>query len=312
MHVQSVGTPIMWIGFTIFVIVMLALDLGVFHRKAHAVRTREALGWTAVWVSLAAVFNVLVYFWFGAQRALEFTAAYLIEESLSVDNLFVFMVIFGYFAVPGHLQHRVLFWGILGAIVLRIAFILAGAALLQSFHGLMYVFGAFLVFTGIKLLFQREEAMEPEQNPVLRLARRFLRTTPDYRGSAFTVVENGRRYATPLLMVLIVIEATDVAFAVDSIPAAFAVTDDPFILYTSNIFAVMGLRSLYFALAGLMQRLEYLKLGLGLVLAFVGVKMLFAEVYKVPIALSLGVIASLLAGTVALSLWRGKVTKAPQ
>jgi tellurite resistance protein TerC len=304
MHLESVGTPVMWIGFTAFVLAMLALDLGVFHRKAHVVKMREALTWSAVWVSLALAFNVGVYFWFGAERALEFLTAYLIEETLSVDNLFVFLVIFGYFAVPPALQHRVLFWGIIGAITLRIVFILAGAALLQRFHWVMYLFGAFLVFTGIRLLVQRDAEMHPERNPVLRIARRVIPTISEYRGTRFTVVENGRRYATPLLMVLLVIEATDVVFAVDSIPAVFAVTDDPFIVFTSNIFAVLGLRSLYFALAGMMAKFHYLKVGLGLVLAFVGVKMLIADVYKLPIIVSLAVIASLLGGSIAASILR--------
>jgi tellurite resistance protein TerC len=294
----------MWVAFTAFVVAMLALDLGVFHRKAHAVQLREALAWSAVWIGLALAFNIGVYFWFGADRALEFLTAYLIEESLSVDNLFVFMVIFSYFGVPAALQHRVLFWGIASAIVLRIAFILAGAALLQRFHWVMYLFGAFLVFTGIKLLARRGAEMHPERNPVLRVARRILPTVSEYRGPRFTVVENGRRYATPLLMVLLVIEATDVVFAVDSIPAVFAVTDDPFIVFTSNIFAVLGLRSLYFALAGIMDRFHYLKVGLGLVLAFVGIKMLVADLFKVPILVSLGVIGSLLLGSIIASILR--------
>jgi tellurite resistance protein TerC len=303
-HFDSVGQPWMWVAFTVFVMVMLVLDLGVFHRKAHEVHMREALGWSAFWIGLAAVFNVCVYFWFGAERALEFTTAYLIEETLSVDNLFVFLVIFGYFAVPSQLQHRVLFWGIVGAIALRIVFILAGAALLQRFHWVMYVFGGFLVFTGFKLLLQREAEMHPEKNPVLRLARRVIPSISEYRGTKFFVVENGKRYATPLLMVLLVIEATDVVFAVDSIPAVFAVTRDPFIVFTSNIFAVLGLRSLYFALAGMMRKFHYLKVGLGLVLAFVGVKMLIADFYKLPIAVSLGVIAGLLGASIATSILR--------
>ena len=304
MQLESVGEPWMWIAFTAFVIAMLVLDLGVFHRKAHVVEVREALGWSAFWISLAVIFGIGVWYFFGAERALEFATAYLIEETLSVDNLFVFLVIFGYFAVPAQLQHRVLFWGIIGAIVLRIAFILAGAALLQRFHWVMYIFGAFLVFTGIKLLFQSGDEVHPEKNPILRLARKFIPTVPDYRGTKFFVVENGKRYATPLLMVLLVIEATDVVFAVDSIPAVFAVTRDPFIVFTSNIFAVLGLRSLYFALAGMMQKFHYLKVGLGLVLSFVGVKMLIADIYKLPISVSLGVIAGLLGASIVTSILR--------
>jgi tellurite resistance protein TerC len=304
MQIESVGTPAMWIGFLVFVLVMLALDLGVFHRKAHVVGMREALGWAAFWIGLAAGFNVLVYFWFGLEHALEFTTAYIIEETLSIDNLFVFLVVFRYFAVPAQLQHRVLFWGIVGAIVLRITFILAGAALLQRFHLIMYVFGAFLLFTGIKLLRDRGEEMHPEDNPVLKVARRVLPTVSEYRGTKFWVVENGRRYATPLLLVLLVIEATDVVFAVDSIPAVFAVTRDPFIVFTSNIFAVLGLRALFFALAGLMGKFQYLKVGLGVVLGFVGVKMLLTDVYTLPIVASLGVIAGVLAASIIASVLR--------
>lgn len=304
MGLESVGTPVMWVGFTAFVLAMLALDLGVFHRKAHEVSVREALIWSAVWISLALAFNALVYVWFGRERALEFLAGYVIEKALSVDNLFVFLVIFSYFAVPAKLQHRVLFWGIVGAIIMRVIFILMGAALLQRFHFVMYLFGAFLVFTGIKLLAHRGADVHPERNPVLRLMRRVMPSVSDYRGAKFFVREHGRRYATPLFLVLVVIEATDVVFAVDSIPAVFAVTRDPFIVFTSNIFAVLGLRALYFALSGMMQKFHYLKVGLGLVLTFVGLKMLIADVYKLPIALSLGVIALLLAGSIVASLLR--------
>jgi tellurite resistance protein TerC len=311
MHMHSVGTPQLWIGFVVFVLAMLALDLGVVHRKAHEVKVREALIWSAVWIGLAAAFNGLVYVWFGADRALEFLTGYVIEKALSVDNLFVFLVIFSYFAVPAALQHRVLFWGITGAIVMRIVFILGGAALLERFHWVMYVFGGFLVFTGIKLLWQRGAEVHPERNPILRLMRRIVPTVPDYHGKHFMVVQNGRRYATPLLLVLVVIEATDVVFAVDSIPAVFAVTRDPFIVFTSNIFAILGLRALYFALAGMMQKFHYLKVGLGLVLAFVGVKMLTADVYKLPIAVSLAVIAGLLAASVAASLLHPPQTTPP-
>jgi tellurite resistance protein TerC len=301
---ESIGSPLLWVAFTVPVIGLLALDLGVFHRKAHEVRMKEALTWTFVWIGLALAFGAGVYFAYGPVRALEFLTGYLIEEALSVDNLFVFMIIFSYFSVPAALQHRVLFWGILGAIVLRALFIVIGAALIQTFHWVVYIFGAFLVFTGIKLLFQQHEDVHPERNPVLRLFRRLVPSVPDYRGTRFTVVENGRRYATPLLMVLVVVEATDVVFAVDSIPAIFAVTTDPFIVYTSNIFAILGLRNLYFVLSGMLSKFAYLKVGLGLVLAFVGTKMLLADVYKLPIAASLGVIAGLLGGSVVFSLLR--------
>ena len=302
MNLDSVGTPMLWIGFTAFVLAMLVLDLSVFHRRAHDVRMREALIWTGVWIGMALLFNLGVYRWFGAKTGLEFLTGYLIEKALSVDNIFVFLVIFSYFRVPGALQHRVLFWGILGALVTRAIFIWLGAALLHRFHWVVYLFGAFLVFTGIKLLLQGESEVHPERNPVLRLFARLVPSVSDYRGARFSVVEAGRRYATPLLTVLVVVETTDLVFAVDSIPAIFAVTRDPFIVYTSNIFAILGLRALFFVLAGTMEKFHYLQVGLGLVLAFVGVKMLLADVYKVPIGISLGVIAALLAGSIVASL----------
>lgn len=304
MELESIGTPILWIGFTLFVLAMLALDLGVFHRRAHEVRTREALLWTFVWVVLALLFNVGVYLWFGSERALEFLTGYLIEKALSVDNIFVFLVIFSYFTVPAVLQHRVLFWGILGALIMRVIFIVFGAALLQEFHWVIYVFGGFLVFTGVRLFFQRESEVHPERNPVVRLFQRVVPSVSDYRNSRFTVVEAGKRRATPLLLVLVVVEATDIVFAVDSIPAIFAITLDPFIVYTSNIFAILGLRALYFVLADVMGKFHYLKVGLSLVLVFVGAKMLIAEFYKVPITVSLGVVAALLGGSVVASLLR--------
>jgi tellurite resistance protein TerC len=305
--VDTIGTPILWVGFTFFVVAMLALDLGIFHRNAHAVRSREALGWSVFWITLALIFNAGVWQWFGPERGMEFLTGYLIEKALSVDNIFVFLVIFTYFAVPAEYQHRVLFWGILGAIVCRVIFILAGAALLHTFHWVIYVFGGLLVFTGIKLLRSGDHEVHPERNPALALVRRILPVTPNYQGQRFTVrVDDGRGvsrlFATPLLLVLVVIEATDIVFAVDSIPAIFAVTDDPFIVYTSNIFAILGLRALFFLLAGVMQRFHYLKVGLGLVLVFVGLKMVAADVYKIPTGASLGVVALLLAGSVIASL----------
>ncbi|MDI9612055.1 MAG: TerC family protein [Acidobacteriota bacterium] len=300
----GIGTPELWVGFIIFVLAMLALDLGVFHRKAHEVSVREAFVWSVVWITLALVFNVGIYHWFGRERALEFFTGYLIEKALSVDNLFVFLVLFTYFAVPGALRHRVLFWGILGALVMRALFIAAGTALIAAFHWILYVFGAFLIFTGLKLLAARDEGIEPERNPVLRLIRRFLPSVPEYHGTHFVVKRAGRWYATPLLAVLIIIEATDIVFALDSIPAVFAITRDPFIVFTSNIFAVLGLRALFFLLAGMLGRFRYLKVGLGLVLAFVGTKMLLIDLVRVPIALSLGVIALLLSLSVAASLLR--------
>jgi tellurite resistance protein TerC len=304
MELEGIGTPWLWIGFIAFVLAMLGLDLGVFNRKAHEVHVREALIWTSVWISLALVFNLGVYFWFGAERALEFLSGYIIEKALSVDNIFVFIVVFSAFAVPAKLQHRVLFWGILGALVMRAIFIVLGAALLHKFYWVGYVFGAFLVFTGVKLLVQRAGEVHPERNPLFRLFRRFVPSVDHYRGGHFTVVEAGKRYATPLLLVLVAIETTDIVFAVDSIPAIFAITTDPFIVFTSNIFAILGLRALYFALAGMMGKFHYLKVGLSLVLVFVGGKMLVAGVYKIPILASLGVIAALLGGAIVASLLR--------
>ncbi|RIL05679.1 MAG: hypothetical protein DCC71_09550 [Proteobacteria bacterium] len=302
LEIASVGTPGLWLGFTAFVLAMLALDLGVFHRTAHEVTIREAAVWSAVWVSLAAAFGALVHAWFGPQRGLEFATGYLIEKALAVDNIFVFYAIFAYFSVPAAYQHRVLFWGVLGALVMRAGFIFAGAALIAKFHWVLYVFGAILVVTAIKLFLMKEEGIHPEQNAVYRLFRRFAPCVPRYHGSHFTVVENGRRYATPLLAVLVLIEWSDLVFAVDSIPAIFAVTRDPFIVYTSNIFAILGLRSMFFLLSGVIGKFHLLKPALATVLAFVGTKMLLLDVYPIPIAVSLGVVASLIAIGVVGSL----------
>jgi len=304
MAIESIGTPGLWIGFTAFVLAMLAVDLGVFHRQAHKVSIKEALVWSVVWMTLALIFNAGVYHWFGATRGLEFLTGYLIEKALAVDNIFVFAVIFSYFAVPVAYQHRVLFWGILGALVLRAIFIVLGAALLQKFHWVIYLFGAFLILTGIKLLLQGDDEIHPERNPVFRLFKRMVRSVSEYHDGRFFVSKNGKRYATPLLLVLVSVEVTDVIFALDSIPAIFAVTSDPFIVYTSNIFAILGLRSLYFLLAGVMHKFEYLKIGLALVLAFVGAKMVLTDIYKIPIGMSLGVVAALIVGSVILSLLR--------
>jgi tellurite resistance protein TerC len=280
---------------------MLAIDLGVFHKKAHEVSLKEAGMWSAVWVALAVLFNVGVYAWFGPERGLEFTTGYLIEKALAVDNIFVFVVIFTAFAVPAIYQHRVLFWGVLGALVMRAAFILAGGAFLQRFHWAIYVFGALLAITGVKLLVQRNQEMHPEANPIVRGFQKIFPMTPELHGDKFLVLKNGRRYATPLLLALVAVEVTDLIFAVDSIPAIFAVTSDPFIVFTSNIFAILGLRSLYFLLAGIITRFAYLKVGLSFVLIFVGAKMLLMEVYKVPIAASLGVIAGILGLSIIVS-----------
>jgi tellurite resistance protein TerC len=302
LELTSIGTPALWAGFVAFVLAMLAVDLGVFHRRAHEVRLREAAVWSAVWVGLALAFNAGVYLAFGPERGLEFTTGYLIEKALAVDNLFVFYAIFAYFGVPAAYQHRVLFWGVLGALVMRAVFIVAGAALLQQFHGLIYVFGAILVVTAVKLLLLSEQGMHPEQNAVYRLFRRLVRSVPEYHGSRFSVVVAGRRYATPLLTVLVLIEWSDLVFAVDSIPAIFAVTSDPFIVFTSNIFAILGLRSMFFLLAGVIGKFHLLKPSLAVVLAFVGAKMLLIDVYKIPIGVSLGVIAGLIGAGVAGSL----------
>jgi len=304
MPLETIGSPLMWIGFVAFVLVMLAIDLGVFHKQAHEVSVKEAAVWSGVWVGLAAIFNLVVYTWFGKERALEFTAGYLIEKALAVDNIFVFVVIFATFGVPRVYQHRVLFWGVLGALVMRAAFILAGGAFLQRFHWAIYVFGAVLAVTGIKLLLQRHQELHPERNPVVRAFRRLFPVTTDFAGDRFTVLRAGRRFATPLLLALVAVEVTDVIFAVDSIPAIFAVTQDPFIVFTSNIFAILGLRSLYFLLAAVITKFVYLKAGLSVVLIFVGAKMLLMDVYKLPIAVSLGVIAGILAVSVVASLLR--------
>jgi tellurite resistance protein TerC len=304
MPFETIGSPILWLGFIVFVLAMLAIDLGVFHRKAHEVSLKEAAVWSAVWVALAAVFNVGVYQWFGAERALEFTAGYLIEKALAVDNIFVFVIIFTAFAVPAIYQHRVLFWGVLGALVMRAVFILAGGAFLQRFHWAIYVFGAILAITGIKLLVQRNQAIHPERNPIVRAFQKIVPVTHEFHGDRFTILRDGRRYATPLLLALVAVEVTDLIFAVDSIPAIFAITSDPFIVFTSNIFAILGLRSLYFLLAGIINKFAYLKIGLSFVLIFVGAKMLLMDVYKVPIGLSLGIIAGILGLSIAISLLR--------
>ena len=292
----------LWIIFNIFVLGMLTIDLGVFHRKAHAVTTREATAWCLVWVTLAVLFNAGIYIWLGSEPALEFFTGYLIEYSLSVDNLFVFILIFSYFAVPASYQYRVLFWGILGALVMRGAFIGTGALLLQYFHWVIYLFGAFLVFTGIKMLLSEETTVRPEENPVIKLLRRLMPLSSSYQGQSFFVKQNLRWAATPLFVVLLVVESTDLIFAVDSVPAIFAVSRDPFIVYTSNVFAILGLRSLYFLLAGVINVFVYLRYGLGVVLGFVGIKMLLVDIYKIPIGTSLAVVAGILALSIVASL----------
>jgi tellurite resistance protein TerC len=295
----------LWVGFNVFVLAMLALDLGVFHRKAHVVSFKESITWTVVWVALALLFNGGIWHFYGSQKALEFFTGYLIEKSLSVDNVFVFALLFSYFAVPAKYQHKVLFWGILGALIMRAIMIALGAALITKFTWIIYVFGAFLILTGIKMVVKREEEIHPELNPVVRWFKKLMPVTPDYREDKFFVRENGLRMATPLFVVLLLVEFSDLIFAVDSIPAIFAVTTDPFIVYTSNVFAILGLRSLYFALAGVMDKFHYLKIGLGVVLAFVGVKMLLAHTaYKLDTLVSLGVVVLILAASIVVSLLR--------
>jgi tellurite resistance protein TerC len=295
-----------WIGFNAFVLVMLALDLGVFHRNAHEVKMKEALITSAVWVALALAFNLGVYFWMGEKKALEFLTGYIIEKSLSVDNIFVFIMVFTYFHVPSLHQHKILFWGIIGALIMRAIFIFAGVALIEKFHWTIYIFGLFLIVTGIKMAFQKDKKIEPEKNPVIRLFRRLFPVTDNYDGSNFLTKVNGRTFATPMMIVLIVIETTDLIFAVDSIPAILAITDDPFIVYTSNVFAILGLRALYFALAGIMQLFHYLAYGLSSVLVFVGAKMMLVDFYKIPIQISLLVIVAILTLSVAASVMRSK------
>lgn len=294
-----------WVGFNAFILAMLALDLGVFHRKSHVISLRESLTWTFAWVGLALVFNAGVWHFAGSAKALEFFTGYVIEKSLSVDNVFVFALLFSYFAVPPAHQHKVLFWGILGALVMRAVMIIVGAALITRFTWVIYIFGAFLILTGIKMVLKREETMDPGSNPVVRWLKRFIAVTPDYRGDSFFVREHGVRMATPLFVVLVLVEFTDLVFAVDSIPAIFAVSKDPFIVYTSNVFAILGLRSLYFALAGVMDKFHYLKVGLGVVLAFVGVKMVLSHTaWKIDTLVSLGLIVGILGISIVCSLLR--------
>lgn len=297
----------LWIGFALFILAMLALDLGVFHRKARAVSFREALGWTATWVTLALLFGAGVWHFAGHDKALEFYTGWLIEYSLSADNVFVFALIFSYFAVPAAWQRKVLFWGILGALVMRLVMIGAGAALISRFSWVLYLFGAFLIFTGIKMAFGRGAQIHPEHNPVVRWFRKCVPVTRDYKQDNFVVRERGRWLATPLLVVVVCIEATDLMFATDSIPAIFAVTLDPFILYTSNVFAILGLRSLYFVLAGAMNLFHYLKLGLGVVLTFVGMKMLLAHTaWKIDTLPALLVVTSVLIISIVASVVRSR------
>jgi tellurite resistance protein TerC len=295
-----------WIGFNLFVLLMLALDLGVFHRKSHEVGMKEALVWSGVWITLALSFNVIIYLWKGPELGIQFLTGYLIEKSLSIDNIFVFVLLFSYFSVPPKYQHKVLFWGIIGALIMRAIFIFAGTALIEKFHWIIYVFGAFLIFTGIRMAMNHGTKIDPAKNPVVRLFKKLFPVTEEYHGSNFWIRQSGKWVATPLFVVLILIEVTDLIFAVDSIPAILAITKDPFIVYTSNVFAILGLRSLYFALAGLMHLFRYLHYGQAAILVFVGGKMLLTDVFKIPVGISLGVILLILVASVLPSVLKRK------
>ena len=279
-----------WTGFNIFILIMLALDLGVFHRKSREITVKEAFLWTALWITLAFAFNIIVYYTQGEDKAFEFFTGYLIEKSLSVDNIFVIILIFSYFKVPQAYQHKVLFWGILGALVMRAAFIFVGVELIHKFHWLIYIFGAFLIYTGIKIVKSGDMSIDPAKNPLIKFAKRFFSVTEDFVKDRFFVKIDERIWATPLFLVVILIESTDLIFAVDSIPAILAISDDSFIVYTSNVFAILGLRSLYFALAGIEKYFKYLKYGVSAILIFVGIKMSIMDFYKIPVEISLAFI----------------------
>lgn len=293
---------LLWSLFNVFIVSMLIIDLTLFHNEDDEETIRKALIWTGVWIAMALVFGVGVYYFMGSQTALDYYTGYLIEKSLSVDNIFVFLLVFSYFKVPAEYQHKVLFWGIFGALVMRLAFIFTGVALLERFHWIVYVFGAFLVFTGIKLAMEKDKEIHPERNPILKLVRRIFPTTKTYHGSKFFIRRMGRTIATPLFVVLVVIETTDLVFALDSIPAILAITRDEFIVYSSNAFAILGLRALYFAVSGIMQLFHYLHYGLSLILVFVGVKMLMAEFYHIPTPFALAFIAVTLTVSIVASI----------
>ena len=291
-----------WLLFTLFILVMLALDLGVFNRKAHVISLKEALLWTSFWVSLALLFGVGVYYFYGHHKALEYFTGYIIEYSLSVDNLFVFLLIFRYFRVPHKLEHKALFWGILLALITRAIFILAGVALINKFHWIIYIFGAFLIYTAARMALGKGREVHPGKNILVRMLRKIMPVTRNYQEGHFFIIKRGVRFATPLFAVILALETTDIIFAVDSIPAILAITKDPFIIYTSNVFAILGLRSLFFAISGIMRIFHHLQYGLVAVLSFVGVKMLISDFYKIPINISLAVIASALALSIVASL----------
>ena len=310
----------LWVGFNLFVLAMLAIDLGVFHRKSHAVSGKEALAWSMVWITLSLAFNAIIYFFWdqmmpesaytNQEAALSFLTGYLIEKSLSVDNIFVFILIFSFFSVPAAYQHRVLFWGILGALIMRGTLIAVGAALLEQFHWIIYVFGAFLIYTGIRMASHQDEEVQPDKNPVVKFFRKFMPVTQTFEKDKFFVRRTGKLMATPLFLILLIVESTDLVFAVDSIPAIFAVTREPFIVYTSNVFAILGLRALYFLLADVMDKFQYLKLGLSAVLTFIGVKMVIIDLYHIPVGVSLAVVAGILTVSILASLWKSRTTPA--
>ncbi len=293
---------LLWGGFVAFILGMLILDLKVLQRDHHEIKIREALLWTLFWIAISLAFNVGVFYFMGTEKALEFLTGYLIEKSLSVDNIFVFILIFSYFKVDARYQHQVLFWGIMGALIMRAAFIFAGVALITRLHWIIYVFGAFLVFIGIKMAFEKEKEIHPEKNPVLKAFKRFIPVASDYKGAKFFLRKAGRIMATPLFVVLVVIETTDLIFAVDSIPAILSITHDPFIVFTSNVFAILGLRALYFAIAGIMKIFYYLNYGLSFILVFVGVKMLITDFYKIPVTAALAVVGGALAVAIVASI----------
>ena len=303
------GTPLVWLAFNLFVLAAIVLDLGVFHRRPHKMETREALIWTLVWVGLSVAFGLCVMHFSGEQRGLEFFTGYVIEKALSVDNLFLFLVIFRAFAVDEKIQHRILEWGILGALAMRGAMIAAGAGLIGRFSWVLYVFGAFLVFAGLHMLFAKKAEMHPEENRISRFAMRHLRVTREFSGSKFFVRDGGKLFATPLFVVLLIVEITDITMAVDSIPAIFGITRDPFIVYTSNVFAILGLRAMYFLLAGVLGRLRYLTAGLSFVLAFLGAKMIVEPWVHISVEISLGVVAAMLLVALGASLLAGPKTK---
>lgn len=297
---------LLWLGFSIFLMIMLALDLGVFHKNSHVVEFKEAMIWSGVWIGLALLFNVGIFYYFGKVKGLEFMTGYLIEKSLSIDNVFIIALIFTYFNVPRQYQHRVLFWGVIGALIMRAVLIAVGATLIKEFAWIIYIFGAFLIFTGLKMYFQKNEGINPDKNPVVRFFKRFIPMTDEYNKEKFFLIREGKRFATPLFVVLLLVETTDLIFAVDSIPAIFAITSDPFIVFTSNAFAILGLRSLYFALAGVIYKFYYLKAGLSVILVFVGIKMMLIDIYKIPIGVSLGFVALVILIAVVASIRKNK------